>query len=753
MISDQGTPKILDFGLARIERGNDSRSTPKSDITAPGQIVGTPSYMSPEQADGGETDARSDIFSFGIVMYEALTGIRPFQGVTQGAIVQSILYDRPEPISSIRPDIPPMVERMVARCLEKSPQKRFRSMREVHSILREARAAAGTGRSMDSFARRFYREATTPSRMWWAAAAAVVLLIAVSGWYYFSGPSRETAFRFDGLSIRKLSQSNNVAYAAISPDGRSVAYVTYEENGDRSLWLRRISEPNAIQIVPPQPVQYWDCPIFSNDGEQIYYITAARSAIHGTMYRVPSLGGKPRKLVENVNHLGNLSPDGRRILFVRYGDVDPNVSINTSETRLMSTDADGGSGEQTILTVTGETLVREPKYSSDGSVIYFVRRELVEHVEWWSLLSTPLDGGSPEEILRQRERISEISVLQNGSGLLLNANEQGSSRRQLFYLALTSGKVSRITNDVTSYVGVSVDREGKNIVAAQRSEENRIWVANADSPGSAQPLSRELAAYQNVAWTADDRLVFDAAENDRVHIWSADADGKNSLQLTSSETDDLDPKVSGDGEWIAFVSKRNGNNQIWRMKTDGTNQSILADVAGLTQYPRFEPDGKTVVFRWFNEGSAPLGHVSIYGGPVEGVEGLPRSISYLWSTSPDGKYVAHSITEPSSNRLMVVLRPAGLGAIINTVDIWPSRIFKWAPDSRSILFQERQRGENLTSKVFRIDPFTGKQKLLLSTEPEELIDLAFSRDNKRIAMIRGKTSTDAVMLTASLLQK
>ncbi|QYO67752.1 PD40 domain-containing protein [Leptolyngbya sp. 7M] len=118
-------------------------------------------------------------------------------------------------------------------------------------------------------------------------------------WYYFAS-AEAPPISFADLSLTKLSRSNNVAFAAISPDGRSVAYVTYEENGDRALWLWRVSDANSLQIVPPQQLEYWDCPTFSSDGEFVYFITAYHSATHGTMYRVPTLGGQPRKVVKGL---------------------------------------------------------------------------------------------------------------------------------------------------------------------------------------------------------------------------------------------------------------------------------------------------------------------------------------------------------------------------------------------------------------------------------------------------------------------
>lgn len=747
MISLGGTPKILDFGLAQVERS--LTSLEKTDITAPGQIIGTPSYMSPEQAEGSNVDQRSDIFSFGTVMYEALTGKRPFRGASQGLIVRSVIDSEPEPVSRLKPGVPSVLAKMVSKCLRKLPGSRFQTMREVRSILKEAKAASDAGVSMDSFARRFYREATSPSKLWWAAASVLVIFLGFASWYFFSASADQPPFSFDKITMRQLSQSNNIAFAAIAPDGRSIVYVTYEDTGDRALWLRRVSDSNAIQIVPPQPVLYWDCPTFSNDGEYIYFITAGRSATHGTMYRVPSLGGQPRKLIEKVNHLGSLSPDGSRILFVRYGDIDPNSSVNATETTLLSANASDGTDEQAFRKVEGETIIREPRYAADGRSIFYSKRELTDDIEFWSIMMLDPASGRETEILRQRERISEVAVLQMTDGLLMNAADPVSNRRQLFHVSVPDGKVTRITNDINSYVGVSVDREGRNIVSAQRSEENRIWIGAAGDFNSLKPVTREPLAHHNVEWTPDGRIVYDVYENSRLTILIADADGRNALKLTPPDSDNSEPRVSGDGKYIVFTSRRSGFNEIWRMNIDGSNPVRLADVPGISQFPRFEADGKTVVFRWFSEGSAPLGTVSVEGGPVTGIEGLPPSIVYYWAPSPDGKFVAFTTTDSATARMHVVIRPVGSDVPMATLDIWPSRIFKWMPDGKNLFYQERQRGENLLTKVFQIDPQRPEPKLLLSTEPDDVYDLTFSRDGKSVAVVRGKTSSDAVMLSTA----
>ncbi len=745
MISDAGTPKVLDFGLAQMDPLVTSQTKTLEDITAPGQVIGTPSYMSPEQAEGRDVDYRTDIFSLGIVMYEALCGTRPFAGETYADVVRQIISTDPKPVTTGRHEIPNAVTHMIRRCLAKSPSARFTSMHEVRSIIEAVRLRSVEPASVDSFVRRFYREASGSSRRWLAAAGVLTLLLSFGAWYFFSARSQSPAISIERLNMRRLSQSNNVALATISPDGRSVAYVTYDENDERSLWLRRVKDANAIRIVPQQQVHYWDIS-FSPDSENVFFITAPRFGIHGTLYRVSSLGGPARKVVDKVNHLGNLSPDGKRVLFVRYGDPAPATSVNVTDSKLISANAEDGSGEQVLKTLLGESIVRKARFSSDGQSIFYIKRDLDE-AEYWSIVQMNIQSGNERTLVRQRERIDVIAPLAEDKGLLVNAVDGASSRRQLFFVSVPGGRISRVTNDLNNYIGVSIDRDGSNIVAVQRTDESRVWVGSSGDLKTMTPLTREPLGHDTVDWTPDGRVVFDVVESSRLSIWIADADGKNAVQLSPPDSDNSEPRVSGDGRFIVFTSRRAGFNQVWRMNIDGSNPVLLADVPGITQDPQFAADGQTVVFRRYYEGSAPMAQVPVEGGVVSGLDYLPKAFVYFWAMSPDARYIAYTSGGEQSEAIKVVVRPVDSEQPSAELNIRPAWFLKWAPDGKSLIYQESRQGENLAAKVFQAFPNGGEPKVFMTAEPDNILDLTFSRDRTRFAAVRLKVVTDAVILT------
>jgi serine/threonine protein kinase len=744
ILTPDDTPKILDFGLAQISEDEQPFGVRNSTITQPGQIIGTPSYMSPEQAQGKEIDHRTDIFSLGVVMYEAVTGTRPFRGENSIELISNLLKTEPLDASELRPAVPATISHLLSSCMTKKRSDRLQTMNEVRSTLIEAKRILSTGTSTGSFARRLYRESGSVGVWIRVAPVIFVLVLATAAWFYFSGRTNDPPISFEKLTMRRLSDTNNVGYSQISPDGNSVAFATFEDDGTRALWIRRIDDRNSLQLVAPQPIQFWGGLAFSPDGGQVFYISADANGSRGTLFKVSSFGGPSRKLVDIANDVGGVSSSGERILFVRYGEPSQILSART---------ADGGD-EQVVLTgrAQGPTVTnfRDPQYSADGRSVYFIKYDSVEGVENWSVEELTLHDGKTRTIFSQSERISELSVLPNSSGLVITGVDPASNLQQIFYLSLTDGKKTRLTNDLFFYFGVSVDHDGKSIVASQRSEEQRIWVGDADNLANIKPLNQDLNAYRNVDWTPDGRIVYDGYENNVSHIWIADADGKNLQKLTASDADDVEPKVSADGQYIVFTSKRNGRAQLWRMNIDGSNQIVLADVNGVTQAPKFAADGHTVVFEWGHEGKRALASVPVTGGDVREMQTLddvPLNYLYYWAASPDGKYIARSIWDNSEGRMKIQLNSTSPGATAKVFNFWPSYIFKWTPDGRALIYRERRLGYQPESEVRRIDVLTGRSSQLVSASPEYIADFSYSRDSKKVALVRGKNTSNAVILS------
>ena len=748
MISANGTPKILDFGLAQIERTLVGAASAANDITAPGQIIGTPSYMSPEQAQGADVDVRSDIFSLGTVMYEALTGKRPFRGPTQGSIVKAVIYSDPDPITAQRGDVPFVVAKMVARCLQKSPDKRFQSTRDICSILKETKAVSDAGVSIDSFARRFYREAVTPARLWIIPLGLLVITLAGFAWWYLPGSTQDRfPIRFDSMGMRRFSDADNVGYAQISPDGRSVAYATYEDEGTRSLWIRRVDDRNPLLLVQPQRVQFWGGLAISNDGGQVFYLTAGRTATFGTLFRVSSLGGPTRKLVDDVNDIGGVSPDGQSILLVRYGVQSRIIAVNIS---------DGGNERVILETPSGLSRsmnFRDPHYSPDGKSVFFIRTENKLGVETWSIESVEVDTKKVTVLFSQPERISELAVLPNSDGIVFTAVDSVSNLQQVFHLSFGDGSKTRLTNDLHFYFGVNADAEGKTILVSQRTDETQLWVGAASDIASAKPTIQEPRPYRNVDWTPDGRIVYDAVENNVSQIWIANADGTNRQKLTSSGANDFGPKVSPDVQFIVFTSKRAGFNQVFRMNIDGGQQTLLTQVPGVTQAPRFHADGQSVVLDWFNEADRVVARVPLSGGTPEELlrpnDNIPITNTYYWAMSPDGKSVAHSIWVAEQDKMKIAVRPVDRPEPSIILDIWPSVIFKWSPDGKSIVYRERQAGYQPENTILEANATTGKTRTLLAANRDQVVDFSYSRDMKKIAVVRGRSASNAVLLSAA----
>jgi Tol biopolymer transport system component len=678
MVSESGRVKVLDFGLAQAEfSGRDRGAVLTRSATQDGRVVGTPAYMSPEQAEGKTIDARSDIFSLGIVFYEMLTGERPFVGGTAASIVSSILRDTPRSASDLQPAIPRELARLVHRCLAKNPIDRYQSAIDLRHALEETKQDVDSG---DMLASRPQARRRASLRTTLAIVAAVLVALTASIWRLTrqAGPS---------LSVPRLRNAVQVSsslgvesYPTWSPDGVRLAYQSsdngYSLVGNYDIWVAQLGGGEAVNLTKDSPAND-RMPSWSPDGREIAFFSDRTG--HWDLYTVAAIGGTPRSVlalpgIDNLNWSApQWSKDGTK-LFVSVHQADENVVIVLSLQSLET------------------TRVRLPKH--EGNVCW------------------------------------DLSVAPNGRRFAyLEGNAGAPDVTRLWTISASEGEAVPLTDGRTAVWSPTWGSDGRKIFyVSNRGGSMDLWqqaVAGAErAVGNPLAVTQGLGI-RNAAFSSDGKRLAYTRGGRVANVWRVPilpdrpATWADAMPVTSEHANTEYIDVSPDGMSLALSSDRRGNNDIWVLPAAGGEMTPLTTDPTPDWQPRWSPDGREIAFYAFRSGNRDIWVMPSRGGPARQLTSHPAQDSDpVWS--PDGRTIAFYSQRTGGVGNWIVDAKGGDSRFVAAGD--PG---EWSPDGLGLIVGRQGR-------LYRVPKDGGAPVLLPSTGGEQLSSPRFSRDGQSI---------------------
>lgn len=731
MVRPDGYAKILDFGLVKLTEAEPVSGAAGN--TQLGVAMGTLAYMSPEQAAGEPVDHRTDIWSLGVVLYELATGRKPFTGETRQATINAILSTQPNSVINTNPTLPPDLDRILNKALDKDRDLRYQTASDLRAdlrrLLREIDSSAGASGATPGAVLLVRRR-----RLWTAAACSFILAtVVVAGLFFFvktkaAGPDWSRAAR-----VQLTNQHGTEFYPSLTPDGKSFIYAG-KVNGQYDLFEQRVGGKNATLLTPNTPSNEIS-PVFSPSGDRIAFRSTREPA---GVYVMEASGENVRLVVPGCFH-PSWSPDGKEIVCSTAGHEEAPTTRNTWPSALWIANVE--TGEKRFLC---ENDAMQPSWSPSGHRVAFW---FMHPSSGRSDIATISRYGGEMEVITSDAATNWNPIwAPDGKSLYFASDRSGNMSFWRIAIDEQTGKVKgeaeAVATPTTYSRHLNFSRDGRRMIYVQTDRQSNIQAVKFDpktekivgepfwiTRGDRQVVRPELSPDGT-------RFVMRMPRHTQDDIVVVNRDGTNWRDLTIDRFFDRYPRWSPDGKQIAFVSDRSGRYEVWLLDADATNLRQLSfDSPSNTSFPVWSPDGTQIVFRRNFENTVLEVNKS---WAEQNLRLLPMPAGeqrfLVWDWSPDGKRLIGNLSGP----------PSVIGAFIletnqyeRLADFGASPM--WLADSTRFIFV-------FDRKVYIGDIKTRRVREVFSSGEQEIRSVDISTDGELLYYSAYSSESDIWLL-------